>query len=179
MRKEAFGQPGDEDGRPLQPFCGVQGDQCHALCVAIKGILIGHQRGVFHETVEGIEWGKLHEPPRDTAELKKVRPTLLPLNALRGEMRAQARLGIHPVEEFGKCHGSDTVAQSANHVSNARKGVPRACVHARYFATTSGGDDVSEGGSIRRIDARRCGGAQQFNCFVTDTAWRHVENALI
>ena len=60
----------------------MQGDQCHALGVAIKGVLVSDQRRLFHESVESVERSQLHESTRDSTEFEKVRPAFLPFHTL-------------------------------------------------------------------------------------------------
>jgi len=75
-------------------------------------------------------------------------------------MCAQARLGVHAIKQLRECDCGNAITQSADHVGNAGEGVPCACVHASHLASSSGGDDVTEWGSIGRTDAWRSGGTQ-------------------
>ena len=138
----------------------MQGDQRHALRVAIKGILISHERGVFDKSVECVERGELHESPRDTAKFQEVRPALLPLHTFRCEVRAQARFGVDAIQQLRKRDRRNAITESANYIGNTGKGVACARVHARDLTTSSGGDDVPVWGSIGRTNARRCSCAQ-------------------
>ena len=82
MWEESLSQPRDEDGWPLQALRRVQGDQRHALRVAVEGILISDQGRIFNKSIECIKWRELHESPRDPTKLQEVGPTLLTLHAL-------------------------------------------------------------------------------------------------
>ena len=99
----------------------MQGDQRHALSVAIKGVLIGDQRRVFHESIKSVERSQLHESTRYSTEFEKVCPALLPLHALRCEMRPQSGFGVDAIKQLRKRDGRNAIPQPADHIGNPRK----------------------------------------------------------
>ena len=94
-------------------------------------------------------------------------------------MRPQAGLRVNPIKKFRERDGGNAVPQPADDIGDARKGVSCPGVHTGYFAATSGGNDVPVRSPLRRTDARRCSGSQQFNRFVANAAWWHVQDALV
>ena len=107
VREHALLEPGDEDDRELEAFRRVEGDQRDRVGVALVGVLVGDERGLLEQPVEGVLGRQVVVARRDRPQLEEVGPAFLAVLGAVGQHRPVARRLERLVEQLGERQHAD------------------------------------------------------------------------
>ena len=156
VREDALLQAADEDDVELEALGGVQRDERDPVAVAGVGILVGHQRRLLEQAVEGVGRVEVAVALHDLAQLEQVGPAVLAVLRAIHEHGPVARFLERRVEELRQAHQAHQAAQPADERVEGAERVarPRRELPGSADGRPDGGPDVAAVGGRERTQRR-------------------------